>query len=111
MPDCRNYPLSCKRRLKYQFSWTCLRTKSRNSITSRPWPDTPGGRRRFLTCPVYRVLFQHAHRFLDGSLHLRIATRNHVLGPIFDINIGPDAFVLYGPLAVAREESAARCNS
>ena len=54
------------------------------------------------------MLFEHAHRFCDSAFELGIATSDDVLGPVLDIHIGRDAFILYRPFSIAREEATAR---
>src|SRR5947209_6521020 len=56
------------------------------------------------------MLFQQAHRFCDGSLELWIVSGDYVFGPILDVDVGSDAFILNGPPIVAREEPSARGN-
>src|SRR5262249_37750049 len=40
----------------------------------------------------------------------RIVTGNHILGPVLDIDVRRDAFVLNRPAIIAREKTSARCN-
>src|SRR2546427_11697388 len=53
---------------------------------------------------------EHAHCFLYGALELWIVSRDYIFGPVFNVDVGRDAFVLDGPFVIAREEAAARGN-
>lgn len=70
----------------------------------------PRGWRRFLRSPINGMFLQHAHGFGYRTLELRIATGYYVFGPVLDIDVGRDAFILDCPVSVARKESAARCD-
>src|SRR5712692_4922012 len=72
------------------------------------WPHSPLWRRRFFRGAINGMLFQHAHRFRHRALKLRIASGNHIFGPVLDVDVRRDAFVLYGPSIVARKEATAR---
>ncbi len=54
------------------------------------------------------MLLEHSHGFLHSALKLWIAAGNHIFGPILDVDVGRDAFVLYGPSIVARKKATAR---
>jgi hypothetical protein len=54
------------------------------------------------------MFFEHTHRFCDRAFELRIAAGDYVLGPVLDIDVGRDAFILYRPLSIACKETAAR---
>ena len=69
---------------------------------------TPRGRRRFLRSPVNGMFLQHAHRFCNRTLELRVATGYYIFGPVLDIDVRRDALILDGPVSVARKESSAR---
>src|ERR1700686_243017 len=72
------------------------------------WTHSPRGRRWFFRGPVNRAFLQPAHRFLHRALELWIATSDDVFGPVLNIDVGRDAFILYSPMTIAREEPAAR---
>src|SRR5215213_3913755 len=57
---------------------------------------------------IGRTLFQQAHRLLYRAVELRVSARDNVLGPVLDIDVRRDAFVLHRPLPLACEEPAAR---
>src|SRR5688500_4588235 len=67
-------------------------------------------RRRRLGHALERLGLQQAHRLLHGGLQLRVPARDYFLGRVLPIEVGRDAIVLDGPLAVHVEESAARGN-
>src|SRR6266446_2422836 len=69
-------------------------------------PYSPRWRWRFLRGAIDGMFFQHAHRFCDRAFELRIAAGDDVFGPVFDIDIGRDAFIFHRPFAIAREEAA-----
>src|SRR6185503_13952171 len=48
------------------------------------------------------------HRFLNGAFELWIFTGDHVFGPVLDIDVRRNAFVLDRPSSVTCEEPAAR---
>src|SRR5690242_20217589 len=54
------------------------------------------------------MFFQQAHRFLNGAFELWIFAGYNFLGPVLDVNVGCDAFVLDRPSSLTREEPAAR---
>src|ERR1043166_8052142 len=68
----------------------------------------PHGRWRLFGKTFHRVFFQQAHSFLDCPFELWIPAGDDVLGPVFDVDIGSNAFILDGPSTVTREEAAAR---
>jgi hypothetical protein len=72
------------------------------------WSFTPGWRWWFLCSSIYRPFFQLSHCFGHRAFKLRIAARDHVFGPVLDIDVGTDAFILHGPFIIATEKTAAR---
>src|SRR2546422_2139067 len=68
----------------------------------------PGRRRRFLRGAIYGSFLQHAHGFRHSAFELWITSGDDVFGPVLDIDVGPDTFVLNCPVTVAREKPAAR---
>src|SRR5579884_4220228 len=70
--------------------------------------NAPGRRRRFMRQASYRVLFEHAHRLLHGTLELRIMACDHVLGPVLDIDVRRRALILDRPFPFPAEETSAR---
>ena len=52
------------------------------------------------------MLLQHPHRLLHRAFELWILSGNHVFGPILNINVGRNTFILDRPPALAREEPA-----
>src|SRR5918992_4000954 len=57
---------------------------------------------------IERIGLEQLHGLFDGALELRILPGDHVLGPVLDVDIGCDPFVLDRPFAVPRDEAAAR---
>src|ERR1051326_6836230 len=49
---------------------------------------------------------QQTHRFCNRALKLRIVSGDHIFGPILDIDVRRNAFVLDGPFAVMTKEAA-----
>src|SRR5437660_2004374 len=74
--------------------------------TSPLRPHAPRWRRRFLRGAIDGVLLEHAHRFCDRAFELRIATGDDFFGPVFNIDVGRDAFIFHRPLSIARAEAA-----
>src|SRR5712664_127196 len=72
------------------------------------WPLAPGRRWRFPSCAIDWMLFQHAHRFLHCAFELWISSGNHFFGPVLDVDVRRDPFVLNCPSPIAREKPAAR---
>src|SRR3954471_20767126 len=72
--------------------------------------DPPGWRGRFGRHPVYRICLKHSHAFLDGTFELRVVTGDHVLWPVFDIDVGRNTGIFDRPFPVLTKETSARCD-
>src|SRR2546422_10465065 len=70
--------------------------------------NTPSGRRGLLRSAIHRSFLQHAHGFRHSAFELWITSGDDLFGPVLDIDVGPDTFVLNCPVTVAREKPAAR---
>src|SRR5205814_6995379 len=58
----------------------------------------------------HRMKLQQTHCLFNGTLELRIVSRDDIFGPILDIDIRRNAFVLDRPFAIMTEEAAAGCD-
>src|SRR6266536_5252506 len=56
------------------------------------------------------LLLQPTHCFRDGAFELWIMTGNNILGPVLDVDVWCDAFVLHRPLPITCKEASARCD-
>src|ERR1044071_6671184 len=62
----------------------------------------------FLRETFDRALLQHSHRFLNRAFELRIFAGDDFLGPVLDVDVRRDSFVLNRPFSITREEAPAR---
>jgi hypothetical protein len=84
-------------------SCPCLLSLAR-SFPPRRW-------RWFFRRTIDWMLLQQSHPFLNRAFELWISTSNYILGPVLDIDVGRDAFVLNCPMSIACEEASARLRS
>jgi hypothetical protein len=60
---------------------------------------TPGGWIWFFCHAGHWFFFKHAQGFLNGAFQLRIVAGDYFFGPVLDIDVGRDAFVLDRPFS------------
>src|SRR5437016_12713933 len=84
-----------------------LRFFAKQSTTLPRFPHTPRWWWRFFRHAIHRMKLQQTHCLFNGALELRIVSRDDIFGPILDIDIRRNAFVLDRPFAIMTEEAAA----
>src|SRR6185295_11366600 len=72
--------------------------------------NAPSRRRRLLSGAIDGALFEHTHGFRNGALELGIMTGNDFFGPVLNVNVRGDAFVLDRPTSIAGKEATTRRN-